>query len=100
MSLRTCVCVVLALGICWASSGLGEPVATSRPTEPDFGPNVLVFDPAVETIQQQIDEVFAKQEAGQFNGSRYALLFKPGKYDLNVARRILHPGRGSGACAG
>jgi hypothetical protein len=84
MSLRICVCAVVVLGLCWTRSGLGEPVATSRPSEPDFGPNVLIFDPAVETIQKQIDDVFAKQEAGQFNGNRYALLFKPGKYDLDV----------------
>jgi hypothetical protein len=52
--------------------------------EPDFGPNVLVFDPSMTDIQPRIDAVFAKQESSQFGGGRYAYLFKPGKYDLDV----------------
>jgi hypothetical protein len=51
---------------------------------PDFGPNVLIFDPSMPNIQQRIDAVFAKQEKGEFNSNRYAYLFKPGKYDLDV----------------
>jgi hypothetical protein len=55
-------------------------------TQPDFGPNVRIFDPSMpaETIQQQINEIFATQEAGQFNSNRYALLFMPGQYKLDV----------------
>ena len=55
-----------------------------RATPADFGPNVLVFDPASPDIQKQIDALHATQEAGQFNDKRYAILFKPGKYDLDV----------------
>ena len=57
----------------------GEPAAP-----PDFGPNVLVFDPAMTNIQARIDAVFAKQERSQFGSNRFAYLFKPGKYDLDV----------------
>jgi hypothetical protein len=53
-------------------------------THPDFGPNVLVFDPSSSTIQSQIDAVYATQERGEFNSHRYAFLFKPGKYQLDV----------------
>jgi hypothetical protein len=53
---------------------------------PDFGPNVLVFDSSMTAtgIQSQLDTVFDHQERNQFGTNRYALLFKPGKYDLDV----------------
>jgi hypothetical protein len=51
---------------------------------PDFGPNVLIFDPAMTNIQSRMDAVFRKQERNQFGPDRYAYLFKPGKYDLDV----------------
>ncbi|MGW5863515.1 coagulation factor 5/8 type domain-containing protein [Streptomyces sp. NPDC055239] len=47
---------------------------------PDFGPNVIVFDPSTGGIQAKLDEIFKKQESAQFGKSRYALLFKPGTY--------------------
>jgi hypothetical protein len=51
---------------------------------PDFGPNVLIFDQATPDIQAQVSAVFAKQEKAQFGTERYALLFKPGKYNADV----------------
>jgi hypothetical protein len=36
------------------------------------------------TIQAKIDGVFQKQETNQFGADRYAYLFKPGSYNLNV----------------
>jgi len=61
-----------------AAKALGKAVA------PDFGPNVLVFDPSMPDVQEQIDAVFAKQERNQFGSERYAILFKPGAYNLDV----------------
>ena len=55
-----------------------------RAVAPDFGPNVLIFDPSMTTIQSRIDAVFKKQERAQFGPDRYAYLFKPGKYNLDV----------------
>ena len=54
---------------------------------PDFGPNVLLFDPAqpAEQMQSRLDAVFAQQERNQFGSERYALLFAPGRYDLDVS---------------
>ena len=57
---------------------------TTAPAAPDFGPNVLVFDPSMPAVQGQIDAVFKKQERNQFGSERYAYLFKPGKYTLDV----------------
>lgn len=59
----------------------------ARPsTAPDFGPNVIVFDPSLprEAMQSRLDALFGKQERNQFGPERYALFFKPGRYDLDV----------------
>ena len=64
----------------------------------DFGPNVLVFDPAMTNIQTRMDQVFEKQERNQFGPERYVYLFKPGKYKLDVQvgfyMQVLGLGRG------
>jgi ricin-type beta-trefoil lectin protein len=65
-------------------STVGSP--TPPPGTPDFGPNVLVFDPSMSsaTIQSEINSVYQQQQTNQFGGQRYALLFKPGSYDVTV----------------
>ena len=52
----------------------------------DLGPNVLVFDPSMSSasIQSQLDSVFNTQQSNQFGTQRYALLFKPGNYNVNA----------------
>ncbi|MFL5605056.1 MAG: coagulation factor 5/8 type domain-containing protein [Gemmatimonadaceae bacterium] len=63
------------------------PVPTQSPAAtPDFGPNVTVFDPAAPagTIRSTLDSIFAAQESNQFGERRYAVLFKPGKYDVDA----------------
>ena len=53
---------------------------------PDFGPNVLIFDPSMgdAAIQSKMNDVFGRQETSQFGSARYAYFFKPGKYNLDV----------------
>jgi hypothetical protein len=54
--------------------------------KPDFGPNVLIFDakmPAA-AIQKQIDTVYATEQHNEFGPERYALLFLPGEYKVDV----------------
>jgi hypothetical protein len=53
---------------------------------PDFGSNTLIFDPTMATndMQSKISGVIGKMESAQFSSDRYALLFKPGKYNLDV----------------
>jgi hypothetical protein len=63
--------------------------ATPPPGQPDFGPNVLVFDPSMPaaTIQSQLSNVFTQQQSNQFGSNRFAVLFKPGTYnnvDVNI----------------
>src|SRR3954468_6822024 len=53
-------------------SGAGVDMPHGPP--PEFGPNVLIFDPTMPmaTIQGQIDAVSAKQASSQFGTARYA----------------------------
>lgn len=59
---------------------------TVNPGTPDFGPNVYTFDPSMSaaTIQSRLNTVFAQQESNQFGTNRYALMFKPGTYNVDV----------------
>ena len=61
-----------SLGVCDASFA----------AQPDFGPNVFIFDPSmpVSVIQGQVDKIANQQVSNQFGSQRYALLFKPGVY--------------------
>ncbi len=59
-------------------AGAAPPSANA----PEFGPNVLVFDPSMPQgeIQQAVDAVAARQADDEMGTNRYALLFKPGTY--------------------
>jgi hypothetical protein len=61
---------------------------TDIPTSdnPDFGPNVAIFDPSTPTatIQAKLDEVFNAQKVYQFGQRRDALFFKPGTYNVRA----------------
>jgi hypothetical protein len=67
-------------------TGTIDIVMTLPATTPDFGPNVFIFDPsmAMSSIQSQCNDIFGQQESDQMGGNRYAFLFKPGTYDLDV----------------
>jgi hypothetical protein len=79
---------VLAAGIAAASIvGVGAAgAAAAKPADkqgqPDFGPNVVIFDPSMPTsqIQATVDAIADQQVSNQFGPQRYALLFKPGTY--------------------
>jgi hypothetical protein len=63
--------------------GIGAAAAAKPPAAaPDFGPNVVIFDPSMSTsqIQSTVDGIAAQQVPNQFGSQRYALLFKPGTY--------------------
>ncbi|MEY2413486.1 MAG: hypothetical protein QOD84_2092 [Acidobacteriaceae bacterium] len=56
------------------------------PLKPDLGPNVLLFDPAMPQVamQRKIDKIYASERRNEFGTERYALLFLPGEYHLDV----------------
>jgi hypothetical protein len=58
-----------------------------KPSQPDLGPNVIVFDPSmpVSQIQATVDAIASQQVSNQFGTERYALLFKPGSYGTSAA---------------
>ncbi|MFJ6567881.1 RICIN domain-containing protein [Streptomyces sp. NPDC091292] len=69
------------------SFSLGSADGPSNPPgTPDLGPNVSVFDPSMSsaTIQSRLNQVFGQQETNQFGAQRYALLFKPGSYNVDA----------------
>ncbi len=67
--------LLLIAALATASPGL-------RAAAPDFGPNVLVFDPSMSQtdIQTAVNNIATQQVSNQFGPQRYALLFKPGTY--------------------
>jgi hypothetical protein len=71
------VLALLAVGVV-----VSGPAAAATPGEPDFGPNVVIFDPSmpVSQIQATVDAIAGQQVPNQFGPQRYALLFKPGTY--------------------
>ena len=60
--------------------------ATAAPKRPDFGANVLIFNPSMPAaaIQQQIDAVYAVQQHSEFGPARNAFFFLPGEYHVDV----------------
>jgi hypothetical protein len=62
------------------------PLIAASGSNPDFGPNVLIFNPsmAAATMQERIDKVYAAQRNNQFGPARNALLFAPGDYKLDI----------------
>ncbi len=76
--LRAIVTVVACLisGVC----------AAQRTATPDLGSNVLIFSPSqpAAQIQSAINKVYAEQGNSEFGHGRYALLFAPGEYHVDV----------------
>jgi hypothetical protein len=77
----------LLLGLLGVTTGTLTASGAPKPqAEPDFGPDVLVFNPSMPpaAIQKQIDKVYAIQQHSEFGPARYALLFLPGEYHVDV----------------
>ncbi|HWC82165.1 MAG TPA: discoidin domain-containing protein [Pseudonocardiaceae bacterium] len=70
----------------WEFQVYGTSSGSGTSGTPDFGPNVLIFDPTMSSanIQSSLDSVFNSQQSNQFGAQRYALLFKPGTYSAEV----------------
>jgi len=75
--------LALSLGLLALCAAL---LPSASAAQPDFGPNVLVFNPSMPaaTIQKQIDQVYAVQRNSEFGPARNALLFLPGNYQVDV----------------
>ena len=76
--------LVAAIAAVAPAVGVAAP-PTARDSEsgpPDFGPNVMIFDPRMpqSEIQATVNSIANRQVSNQFGTQRYALLFKPGTY--------------------
>jgi hypothetical protein len=72
------------------TAGAGQ----AAPPPPDFGSNVVVFDPSMPTsqIQATVDAITAQQVDNEMGSQRYALLFKPGTYGSVATPLIIQVG--------
>ena len=70
------------------SSHSNNPVIFEKYNKSILGENVFVFEPGMDMneIQNLIDTIFNKQSGrrSEFTQNRFALLFKPGKYNLDI----------------
>lgn len=88
--LGRCLIVLAAAAATVSIMGVGNAAAANlhdRGGQPDFGPNVVIFDPSMSTsqIQATVDSIAGQQVSNQFGTQRYALLFKPGTYGTAAA---------------
>ncbi len=77
----------VALGLLGGSTLSADAALVAKQgSTPDFGPNVMVFNPTMPAaaIQEQIDKVYRVQQHNEFGPERNAFLFLPGEYKLDV----------------
>jgi hypothetical protein len=98
---RLVVVVVVALMALVSGTGTSAAVGSAHGGshhhgggKPDFGRNVLIFDPGMKTsfIQRQVDAIRDKQIDDEMGTNRYALLFKPGTYGSATEPLIIQVG--------
>src|ERR1700681_3288773 len=72
----------IVAGASIVTTGAGATTAMASSGAPDFGSNVLIFNPSMSqaSIQAAVDSVSRQQVPNQFGTQRYALLFEPGTY--------------------
>jgi hypothetical protein len=77
-----------------ASASITPAHVPSGSGEPDFGPNVKIFDPSmpVADIQATVDAIKAQQVDNEMGTQRYTLLFKPGTYGTTAQPLIFQVG--------
>jgi hypothetical protein len=70
----------------WTTTPTCGGGSTPPGAAPDFGANVLIFDPtmSMSTIQDKLNSVYQQMDSDQFDNKGYAYFFKPGKYSLDV----------------
>ncbi|HTF43733.1 MAG TPA: hypothetical protein VK641_07545, partial [Terriglobales bacterium] len=86
MSGRRAHSLIRQFGFAAGLLAVALPALAAKGAKPEFGPNVLIFDPSMsaQSIQKQIDAVFAAQAHNEFGPQRNALLFLPGSYSVDV----------------
>ncbi len=79
------LCCILGL---FTTASLFHPSIAhgAAPGQPDFGPNVYIFNPSMplSQIQATVNSIAQQQVSNQFGTQRYALLFEPGTYGTST----------------
>ena len=72
--------------LAFAGAAVIACAAPRPPAQPDLGPHTLLFSPSIPSaaMQSQIDKVYSIQHHSEFGSARYALLFLPGEYHLDI----------------
>ena len=81
ISIRLLAVLLVALTISTPASA--RPASAKQGTgQPDFGPNVMIFDPSMplSDIQASVDAIANQQVDNEMGTQRYTLLFMPGTY--------------------
>jgi hypothetical protein len=86
-SISIMLLAAMVLALAFSSPALAQPQS-----QPDFGSNVIIFDPSMSTseIQARVNEVYAQQVNDEMGPNRYALLFMPGTYG-SMAEPLIVP---------
>ena len=78
------------------ATGVASAAASSITSagQPDFGPNVKIFDPSMpqSEIQATLDAIAKEQVDNEMGTQRYALLFKPGIYGTKANPLVFQVG--------
>jgi hypothetical protein len=86
LAIAVALLVVLSGAATAGAAPAATAAATAGATTPDFGPNVIIFDPSmpVGEIQATADAIHARQVDNEMGTDRFALLFKPGVYGTDA----------------
>ncbi len=82
-----------------ATAAAAAPSALAQSTAPDFGPNVFIMDPSMTSASIQ-GTLSSLANEGQFSSNRYAILFKPGTYNIQSPIGYYESVAGLGATPG
>ncbi len=92
-NILSCSVMIAALLAVSLALPLASKAATS-PSQPNFGPNVYIFNPSMtqSQIQATVDAIATQQVPNQFGTQRYALLFEPGTYGSSANPLVFQVG--------
>ncbi|MEJ2585525.1 MAG: coagulation factor 5/8 type domain-containing protein [Robiginitalea sp.] len=84
--ITTALLLVLSMATGCSNSEKSQTNLDVSPYVSIFGKNVLVFDDSMDQdrIKETLHALHEQQKYNEFGSDRYALLFKPGRYDLDV----------------
>lgn len=84
LKMRSFVTLAFLVPVMAAGQHASAPGAM-QPASP-FGPNVFVNSPKTPAamVQSQINKVYAVQQHSEFGARRYAFLFSPGEYKVDI----------------